>query len=106
MIAEEADEFLRFRTRDQRARIAAESFAEEVNGAEEVLKRFSGRTSFDEFAKRGENGFTEWTIELGVELHPTFFSEGVCEEVLDVETRAFDLVFREVAGRRLDDFEN
>jgi hypothetical protein len=70
------------------------------------LEGFSGGASFDEFAERGENGLAEGAIELGVEFHSTLFPEGVSEQVLDVEARTFDLVFREVAGGGLDDFEN
>jgi hypothetical protein len=106
VIAEEADEFFGFWAWDECAGVATKGFSEKIDGAEEVLEWFSGGAAFDEFAKWGEDRFAEGSIELGVEFHSTFFAEGVSEKVFDVEARTFDLVFREVAGGGLDDFEN
>jgi hypothetical protein len=70
-----------------------------------MLEWFAGCPALYQIAERSEFAIAKRAIKLEIQIHAAL-SEDVCQQVFDVQARAFDAVLPKVIGSRLDDFEH
>ena len=94
------NQFLRLRSRNERAFVAKKNIPAKLDRAEQMLERLVLSPPSDQFADWRQFRFGQIALEFQVNIEP-FPPERMRQQMLGIQARIFNPVFLEIRGRRL-----